>query len=288
MEGTFGPNSERRMLIADGLRRPEGGTCRLMGVINATPDSFHSSSRTSTVEEAVKIGLAMWDAGATWLDIGGESTRPGAEPVAVDEEISRVVPIIKALRQARPIGLISVDTRRSAVARAALQAGADLVNDVSGLRDPAMIEVVLEAKCGVCIMHMQGTPGSMQTQPEYSDCTLEVSTQLLETARALVAAGHPKNLIALDPGVGFGKNLNHNIELLLHPEAFRGVEGFALLWGVSRKSMIGSITGKQDPKDRLAGTLGVAAVAHYEGVDLLRVHDVDEHQDLLSVLDTIA
>ena len=288
MEGTFGPNSDRQEQIAGALRRPEGGSCHIMGVLNITPDSFHEQSRMTTTDEAIQAGLAMWQNGAVWLDVGGESTRPGAVLVTATEEQQRVIPVIEGLRKVNSNGFISVDTRRASVARAAIKAGADLINDVSGLRDPAMVDVVLEAGCGVCIMHMQGTPATMQNAPSYTECAEEVSQQLLETARALKSAGHPIELIALDPGIGFGKNLDHNIELLQHPELMRGIEGFAVLWGVSRKSMIGAITGKENPSDRLAGTLGVAAVAHYEGVDLLRVHDVTEHADLLKMLDVLA
>ena len=288
MEGTFGPNSARQERIAGVLRRPEGGSCHIMGVLNITPDSFHEQSRMTTTEEAIQTGLAMWQSGAVWLDVGGESTRPGAALVTATEEQQRVIPVIEGLRKANSDGFISVDTRRASVARAAIKAGADLINDVSGLRDSAMVDVVLESGCGVCIMHMQGTPTTMQKEPSYTKCAEEVSHQLLETARALKTAGHPIELIALDPGIGFGKNLDHNIELLQHPDLMRGIEGFAVLWGVSRKSMIGAITGKENPGDRLAGTLGVAAVAHYEGVDLLRVHDVTEHADLLKMLDVLA
>ena len=288
MEGTFGPNSDRQERIAGALRRPEGGSCHIMGVLNITPDSFHEQSRMTTTEEAIQTGLAMWQSGAVWLDVGGESTRPGAALVTATEEQQRVIPVIEGLRKANSDGFISVDTRRASVARAAIKAGADLINDVSGLRDSAMVDVVLESGCGVCIMHMQGTPTTMQKGPSYTKCAEEVSHQLLETARALKTAGHPIELIALDPGIGFGKNLDHNIELLQHPDLMRGIEGFAVLWGVSRKSMIGAITGKENPGDRLAGTLGVAAVAHYEGVDLLRVHDVTEHADLLKMLDVLA
>lgn len=288
MEATFGPTQERRDEIMAGMSRREGSGYHVMGVLNITPDSFHEASRINSTEQAITTGLQMWEDGATWIDVGGESTRPGANPVDPKEEMRRVIPVIQGLRKAMPNGLISIDTRRPSVARAAIEAGADLVNDVSGLRDPAMIELVLEAKCGVCIMHMQGTPGSMQEEPKYSNCAQEVSAQLLETARALIAAGHPSQLISLDPGIGFGKTLENNIELLQNHNQMRGLEGFALLWGVSRKSMIGQLTGRKDPSERLAGTLAVAALAHYEGIDILRVHDVAEHVDMLNVLDVLA
>ena len=150
-----------------------------------------------------------------------------------------------------------------------------------------MVNVVLESGCGVCIMHMQGTPQTMQKKPEYQDCALEVSTQLLETARALVAAGHPPECIALDPGIGFGKTLEHNLELLQRHELLRGDEGFAILWGVSRKSIVGQLTGHSDPADRLSGTLALAAFAFHEGIDIVRVHDVQEHIDLFKVLNVV-
>ncbi len=288
MEATFGPTQERREQIIAGISRSEGSGYHVMGVLNITPDSFHEASRINSTEQAIITGLEMWNNGATWIDVGGESTRPGADPVDPEEEMRRVLPVIQGLRKANSDGLISIDTRRPSVARASIEAGADLVNDVSGLRDPAMVDLVLEAQCGVCIMHMQGTPGTMQEKPNYSNCTQEVSEQLLETARALKSAGHPPELIALDPGIGFGKTLEDNIELLQNHHAMRGLEGFALLWGVSRKSMIGQLTGRKEPSERLAGTLAVAALAHYEGIDLLRVHDVEEHIDMLNVLDALA
>ena len=154
MEGTFGPNHERQERIATALRRIEGGSCHLMGVLNVTPDSFHKASRLATVEEAIASGLAMWRDGATWLDVGGESTRPGAEPVNPEQERQRVLPVIKGLREANPEGMISIDTRRPSVARAALEAGADMINDVSGLRDPEMVNLVLEASCEIGRAHV--------------------------------------------------------------------------------------------------------------------------------------
>lgn len=287
MGGDLAPSSHHRNRISAGLYRDETDACHVMGILNITPDSFHEASRKSTVESAVQSGLKMWDVGATWIDIGGESTRPNAEPVSIEEELNRVIPVIEALRSAHSEGLISIDTRRPQVAKAALEAGADIINDVSGLRDPEMVNVVLESGCGVCIMHMQGTPQTMQEKPEYQDCALEVSTQLLETARALVAAGHPPECIALDPGIGFGKTLEHNLELLQRHELLRGDEGFAILWGVSRKSIVGQLTGHSDPADRLSGTLALAAFAFHEGIDIVRVHDVQEHIDLFKVLNVV-
>ena len=264
------------------LRRRPDGRCRLMGILNVTPDSFHAASRVD-VDGAIERGLEMWSAGADWVDIGGESTRPGATPVDSVEEAARVVPVIQALRHANPDGLISIDTRRSDVAGVALDAGANMVNDVSGLRDSAMEDIVVERGCAVCIMHMQGEPGNMQQNPTYDDVVSEVYESLISTAERLVSKGHDPALICLDPGIGFGKNLTHNLELL-HS---RSVSNYSILWGVSRKSMFNPLLGREETDDRLAGTLGVAAHAMLEGVDILRVHDVEEHSDLLTTLATL-
>ena len=266
------------------LRRRVDGRPRLMGIVNVTPDSFHAGSRVDSVTEAVAVGLSMWDAGADWVDVGGESTRPAARPVAVEEELERVVPVISALKDARPDGLISVDTRRPAVASAALDAGADMVNDVSGLRDPAMLELVRDRGCAVCIMHMLGEPGDMQTDPHYSDVVAEVSRELNAAAQSLIDQGHPPELICVDPGIGFGKLLEHNLALLRDGAQLRGPHDLALLWGASRKSMFKELLGQERAEDRLSGTLAVAAHAYNRGVDLLRVHDVAEHADLFTAL----
>ena len=264
------------------LRRRPDGRCRLMGILNATPDSFHAASRVD-LDSAIERGLQMWSSGADWIDVGGESTRPGAEPIDSAEEMRRVVPVIEALRAANPTGLISIDSRRADVARAALNAGANMVNDVSGLRDPEMEALVIERGCAVCIMHMQGEPGNMQSEPTYDDVFSEVYSNLISTADRLVGNGHKPGLICLDPGIGFGKTLTHNLELL-HS---RSGSDYSILWGVSRKSMFGQLLGRVDTEQRLAGTLGVAAHAMIEGVDILRVHDVEEHADLLTTLATL-
>ena len=266
------------------LRRRADGRPRLMGVLNSTPDSFYAASRAVGIESGVQRGLDLWAAGADWVDVGGESTRPGAERVDSTEELQRVVPLIAALHKAEPDMLISIDTRRADVAAAALDAGAQMLNDVSGLRDPVLFDLVLERGCAVCIMHMLGEPQQMQSDPLYDDVVADVSTELVGTAQRLIAAGHPPQLILLDPGIGFGKTVEHNLELLRNSDRLRGSADLALLWGVSRKSIIGALTGKPDPDDRLAGTLGVAAVAQQAGIDMLRIHDVLEHHDLGRVL----
>ena len=259
MASDFTADSTRRARIAGALRFQEAP--QIMGIVNVTDDSFYAGSR-SMDNEAVANGLAMWDAGATWVDVGGESTRPGAAPVDIDTEVRRVLPVIQGLRAARPDGLISIDTRHAEVAKAALAAGADMVNDVSGLRDPAMLDTVLASGCAVCVMHMQGDPGSMQNNPVYADVVGEVSLALEQVKEQLIEHGHPEDLIVLDPGIGFGKTQRHNIDLLRAGKGLMKSEG-PLLWGVSRKSIVGHLTGQQDPADRLYGTLGLAACLLY-------------------------
>jgi len=275
MAGSAGRRDCRKALRAHADGRP-----RLMGIVNCTPDSFHPASRGGGIEDA----LRMIREGADWIDVGGESTRPGAKEISIEEEMSRVIPVIKGIRMESDI-YISIDTRNHEVARAALEAGADMVNDVSGLRDHRMLTLVAQEGCPVCIMHMQGEPGNMQMKPSYENVFEEVYSSLLETARELVSNGHDPENIILDPGFGFGKTLHHNLELLSSLE--RGEERFAILWGASRKSMIGILTDKEEIDERLPGTLAVAAQAHRLGVDILRVHDVAEHLDLCKVLAAI-
>ena len=275
MQDFEGDEASRGTILA-----PISGRPLLMAIVNATPDSFHKSSRDGGLEE----GIAHFAAGADWVDIGGESTRPGALPITIEEELARVIPLVEEVSKYGPI---SIDTRNHLVAEAAIAAGAKMINDVSGLRDPLMFDLVLQSGVAVCIMHMQNSPEEMQNSPRYDDVCQQVSAELLNTARRLIAAGHPKELICLDPGIGFGKNLKHNIELLQGFQSLRGDEGFSLLWGVSRKTMIGQICGQDDSEDRLAGSLGVAAFAQIKGIDILRVHDVREHADLAAVMSTL-
>jgi len=256
----------------------------LMGILNITPDSFHGPSRQQSIEEGLENGLAMISEGAGIIDIGGESTRPGSQSVSIEQEISRVLPMIKVLREANPSIPLSIDTRNHEVARQALDAGATIINDVSGLRSQGMMDLVLDRNVPVCIMHMLGEPKTMQANPSYRDVVKEISSELLNTAQQLVDAGHAPNHICLDPGIGFGKTLEHNIDLIKGWESLRGEYDFPILWGVSRKSMIGQLTGHSATEDRLFGTLGVAAYAHDVGIDWLRVHDVQAHADLLNVL----
>ncbi|MGB0463903.1 MAG: dihydropteroate synthase, partial [Candidatus Poseidoniaceae archaeon] len=263
------------------IKKMNGNRPLLMGILNITPDSFYDESRYSA-DEAVKKAMMMIEQGADWIDIGGESTRPGASSVSIEEEINRVIPVIKQLREIDDKVMISIDTRNHRVARLALENGANMVNDVSGLRDKQMIDLVIEARCAVCIMHMNGEPGNMQKNPTYRDVVEEVATYLDQQACELIDRGLPKELILIDPGIGFGKTQQHNILLMKSAKRFQKL-GYGLLWGVSRKSVIGHITGKEDASERLSGTLASSLFAAEMGVDVLRVHDIDEHNDLFKV-----
>ena len=281
MSENFTPDIERGEEDFPRIKKMDGNRPLLMGILNITPDSFYDESRYST-DEAVKKAMVMIEQGADWIDIGGESTRPGASPVSIEEEINRVIPVIKQLREINDKVMISIDTRNHQVARLALENGANMVNDVSGLRDKQMIDLVIEARCAVCIMHMNGEPGNMQKNPTYRDVVEEVATYLDQQACELIDRGLPKELILIDPGIGFGKTQQHNILLMKSAKRFQKL-GYGLLWGVSRKSVIGHITGKENASERLSGTLASSLFAAEIGVDVLRVHDIDEHDDLFKV-----
>lgn len=286
MRENLTPALKRGEVVSSKLHRKPEDSCFLMGILNITPDSFYSNSRANGVESAIKKALDMIENGATWIDIGGESTRPGASPVSVEEEMKRVIPILKKLREIKPECMISVDTRRVEVAEMAIKHGADMINDISGLRDQKMLNLIVQSGCSICIMHMNGNPGNMQNNPKYDDVVSEVLDYLHNKAKQLIELGHPKNLIVIDPGIGFGKKLEHNLELLKSVEKFKQ-EGYSLLWGISRKSMIGQITGKEKSEDRFAGTIATSVFANDNGVDILRIHDVDEHKDLFKVMDAL-
>ena len=281
MSENFTPDIERGEEDFPRIKKMDGNRPLLMGILNITPDSFYDESRYS-IDEAVKKAMVMIEQGADWIDIGGESTRPGASPVSIEEEIKRVIPVIKQLREINDNVMISIDTRNHQVARLALENGANMVNDVSGLRDKQMIDLVIEARCAVCIMHMNGEPGNMQKNPTYRDVVEEVATYLDQQACELIDRGLPKELILIDPGIGFGKTQQHNILLMKSAKRFQKL-GYGLLWGVSRKSVIGHITGKENASERLSGTLASSLFAAEMGVDVLRVHDIDEHNDLFKV-----
>ena len=269
------------------LNRRSDGFPRIMGILNITPDSFHADSRVDSVDDALSRAKQMVEDGADWLDIGGESTRPGAEPVAIDEEMNRVLPVIKAVRTALPDVGISIDTRHASVAKAALDFGADLVNDVSSLSDPNMVDAIIENKCPICIMHMQGLPENMQNNPSYGDVVSEVRERLGITAQKLINLGLNPDMIVTDPGIGFGKLLEHNLSLLAAGKEIVPRQDMPLMWGVSRKRMFADLLGRGDSEERLAGSLGIAAMAVSKGVDIIRVHDVREHADLYAAMRAI-
>jgi len=266
------------------LNRRDDGFPRIMGILNITPDSFFADSRVNSVEDAISRAEQMVNDGADWLDIGGESTRPGAKPVNSEEELERVIPVIKAVRKKFPEVGISVDTRRSLVAHSAIDAGVDMVNDVSALSDPKMVDEILQSDLPICIMHMQGLPENMQNNPDYGDTVAEVRQFLENTTNILLDAGVPANKIIVDPGIGFGKKLQHNTTLLAAGREIVPYAEMPLMWGVSRKRMFAHLLSREDASERLAGTLGIAAMAPTKGVDIIRVHDVREHADLYTAM----
>lgn len=258
----------------------DNGFPRIMGVINVTPDSFFERSRASNLDEILERAIFMSENGADWIDIGGESTRPGATEVTLKEELDRVSKAIEIIRDELPNIGISVDTRKSEVAKSALKHGADMVNDISSLSDPNMKNVILENDAPICIMHMQGIPKNMQNNPLYEDVVKEVRGHLKLISEELIQYGIDRRKIINDPGIGFGKLLEHNLSLLSAGKEIVAHESMSLMWGVSRKKMFEDLLGRNEIKNRLAGTLGVAAMAPKKGVDIIRVHDVREHYDL--------
>jgi len=261
------------MKMQIGARLFDGPGPFVMGIVNATPDSFSDGGLFLDAGAAIAQALRLADEGADLVDVGGESTRPGAAPVPDDEELGRVVPVIAALR-ARGFPLpISIDTRKAAVARAALDAGADLVNDVSGLADPSLARVVAEAGAPIVLMHSRGTPEDMQRRAVYGDVVQEVAAELEQALDRAAAAGIPRERTILDPGLGFAKTAEHNLVLLARLGELRAL-GRPILVGPSRKSFIGRIAGSAAPGDRLPGTLAAVTAAVVAGAELVRVHDV--------------
>lgn len=243
-----------------------------MGIVNVTPDSFSDGGRFFDATAAVDQALRLEDAGADVLDIGGESTRPYSQPVALDEELRRVVPVVQQLAERVSIPL-SIDTSKARVARDALAAGAEIINDVTALAgDPDMVSLAVESKAGVCAMHMQGTPQTMQDNPAYTDVVAEVADYLCRRRDELQAAGVETTRLALDPGIGFGKTHQHNLNLLAHVERFHEL-GCPLLVGHSRKGLIARVLNDKQA-DLTAGTIGVALSLATHGVQVIRVHDV--------------
>ena len=259
----------------------------VVGILNITPDSFSDGGEFLDPGAAAEHAATMLDEGADILDVGGESTRPGSDPVSQEEEIQRVIPVLERILSVRPEAVISVDTYRSGTATAALEAGASLVNDVTALRgDPRIASVIQEAACPVILMHMQGEPKTMQKEPHYEDVVREVRNFLAERAEYAVAAGiRPENVI-LDPGIGFGKNLDHNLDLLRNLDAIVDL-GFPVLIGASRKSFMEKITGVQEARDRVSGTVATTVLAYERGATFFRVHDVRANREALAVAEAV-
>ncbi|WP_148260943.1 dihydropteroate synthase [Conexibacter woesei] len=255
---------------------------RIMGVLNVTPDSFSDGGQYLDAQAALAHALELERDGAAILDVGGESTRPGAEPVAVEEELRRVVPVIEALSAGGSRAQISIDTIKLPVARAAVDAGATYVNDVTAFRhDPELAGLVADRDLDCCLMHMLGEPRTMQQSPHYDDVVSDVKAFLEERLAFAVAAGIPEERIQLDPGIGFGKTADHNLELLRRLDELAAI-GRPLLIGVSRKSFLGRITGRE-VGDRLAATLAANVLAFTKGATIFRVHDVAPLRDALTV-----
>ncbi len=259
----------------------------VMGILNVTPDSFSDGGKYLDHSAAVDRGLALVAEGADILDIGGESTRPNASPVPLDEELRRVLPVIRELSRQVSVPL-SIDTMKAELARRAMEAGASIINDVSGLRDPRMIEVAAEYRAGVVVMHMQGAPETMQQNPHYVDVVREMREFFEERLHHLAKEGIPPTAVCLDPGIGFGKTREHNLQLLAGLSAFRTLERPICL-GVSRKGFIDRVCGRaMEPLERMPGSLAVACFAAARGeAQVLRVHDVQATRDASALLEAI-
>jgi dihydropteroate synthase len=258
----------------------------VMGIVNVTPDSFSDGGSYGGADDAVKHALQMVRDGADLLDVGGESTRPGSDAVPPDEERRRVLPVIEGIVGERPDAPISIDTRKSDVARAALEAGATIVNDISAGADPGMFDVVREAGAGMVLMHMRGEPKTMQEDPTYYDVVAEVRGFLGYRIEVAVASGIDRDRLCVDPGIGFGKTLEHNLAILREIGAFQHL-GVPVLVGPSRKGFIGTLTGTE-VDERVEGTAGVVAWCAANAVDVVRVHDVKQMTRVVRVVDAIA
>lgn len=258
-------------------------TPRVMGIVNVTPDSFSDGGKFNTTDKAVAHALELVEQGADILDIGGESTRPGATPVPLDEELSRVIPVIKALIKA---GVpLSIDTYKPEVMRAAIDAGVDIVNDVCALQEANALEIVAASQVGVCLMHMQGRPQTMQADPQYQDVVAEVTSFLAARLKAAEQAGIVRGRIVLDPGFGFGKRTEHNLTLLNHLSSLQSL-GLPLLVGLSRKSVLGQVVGLS-VDERMHASIAASVVSVMKGANIVRVHDVKPTVDALKIVSAV-
>jgi dihydropteroate synthase len=260
--------------------RGQGVRARVMGILNVTPDSFSDGGNYQSLEFALSHAEQMIEAGVDIIDVGGESTRPGSPPVSLEDELQRVMPVLYALRDLGPA--ISVDTYKPQVMREAIIAGVDMINDINGFRAPGALEAVRDSDCALCIMHMQSDPQHMQLAPAYTDVVAEVIAFLRERAEALLAAGIDPRRLCIDPGFGFGKTVEHNYALLKATARLIDELNLPLLAGLSRKSMVGAVTGRP-VEQRMAGSVGGALAAVAQGALIVRVHDVAETVDALKV-----
>jgi len=266
--------------------RPDNGDAWIMGVLNCTPDSFSDGGNHVGAQAAVKHGMAMWEQGAALIDVGGESTRPGAKPVSLEDELARVIPVVRGLVQAGAV--VSVDTIKSEVMRQSVQAGAIMVNDVSALRhDADSLQIVAESGADVCLMHMQGTPETMQEKPQYEDVLAEVMAFFEARIEACISVGVAASSIVLDPGIGFGKRLEDNLALILGVEVIKNHFGMPVLLGASRKSFLGELTGSP-VEDREIETAAAHAIGIVRGADMVRVHDVVQQSHAVHVASALA
>ena len=254
---------------------------QVMGILNVAPDSFSDGGKHTNVSQALDHALRMIDEGATFIDIGGESTRPGAPDVSLQEELDRTIPVIEAVAKNTPC-VISIDTSKADVMREAVKAGAGLINDVRALQEPGALQVAAEAQVPVCLMHMQGQPKTMQQSPEYDDVVNDVGQFLLARTKVCEEAGIAKDKILFDPGYGFGKSLEHNYTLVKHLPSLMKL-GYPVLVGMSRKSMIGNLLNRK-VDERLAGSISLATIVAQMGAHIIRVHDVKETADAVNIV----
>jgi dihydropteroate synthase len=261
------------------------GGCFLMGVLNVTPDSFSDGGQFFDHNKAIEQGIKMAAEGAAIIDVGPESTRPGARAVTADEQVRRAIPVIAKLAK-KTKTCISIDTTNYEVAKAALDAGANIINDITALADERMAQLAAEQKVPVILMHMQGTPRTMQVEPKYKNVVNEVLKSLLDRAKRAEKFGIPKQRIFLDPGIGFGKTVEHNLQLLANLDKFVKT-GYRVLVGPSRKRFIGQLTSKENPADRTFGTAGAVALCAAAGASIIRVHDVAEMADVIKIVQAI-
>jgi len=272
------------MIITANNKTLDLSTPQVMGILNVTPDSFSDGGKFNSLDNALTQAKAMVDAGVTIIDIGGESTRPGAPDVALEEELQRVIPIIKAIRQQSDVW-ISIDTSKAEVMRQAAEAGADIINDVRALQEPGALEVAAKTGLPICLMHMQGQPRTMQANPHYDDLLLEVGEFLEERISACESVGISREQLILDPGFGFGKTIEHNYHMLAHLEQFHKF-GLPLLAGMSRKSMIFKLLDKA-PAECVAASVSCATIAAMKGAQIIRVHDFEQTLDAVKIVSMV-